>query len=191
MPYVIAALVLIFALGIGVIGLAQYRSSTSTDRLVKKDIDSMTQELSVLTERGEKVRKTLTPAQEQLMVASHKLVALKEFSWSRLLSDLETVLPGNVSASRINVDNVYRENGQIRAELDFSVLATNYQGVLEMIRKMNEKGIFRASLRGQDLQKSDKFTYSEFTLRLIYMPRAGYPAETPSDIARNGSEAGR
>ena len=188
LPYVIAALVILVAFAFGVLGLAQYRSSTSTDSLVKSDIDSMEKELAVLNERKEKVRNSLTPAQQQLMIASHALVAHKDFSWSRLLSDLETVLPGNVSASRINVENVYREGGQLKAELDFSVLAKDYQGVLQMIRNMNERGIFHASLRGQDLQKSDKFTYSEFTLKLIYTPRAGYAAEPP-DVAKNGTEA--
>jgi Tfp pilus assembly protein PilN len=191
LPYVIAAVVLVCSFGIAVIGLAQYRSSMSTNKLVREDVDRMEQELAVLNERGEKVRKSLTPAQEQFMIASHTLVAHKDFSWSRLLSDLETVIPGNVSASRINVDSIYRDGGQLRAELDFSVLAKDYQGVLQMIRNMNEKGIFRASLRGQDLQKSDKFTYSEFTLRLIYTPRSGYAAEPAADVARNEADGGR
>ncbi len=190
LPYVIAAVVLVCSFGIAVIGLAQYRSSMSTNELVRNDVERMEKELTGLNERGEKVRNRLTPAQEQLMVASHTLVAHKDFRWSRLLADLETVIPGNVSASRINVDSIYRNGEQLTAELDFSVLAKDYQGVLQMIRNMNEKGIFRASLRGQDLQKSDKFTYSEFTLRLIYTPRAGYAVQTPSDVARNAGEGG-
>ena len=162
----------------------------ATNKLVREDVDRMEKDLAVLNERGEKVRQRLTPAQEQLMVASHTIVAHKDFRWSRLLSDLETVIPGNVSASRINVESIFRDGEQLRAELDFSVLAKDYQGVLQMIRNMNDKGIFRASLRGQDLQKSDKFTYSEFTLKLIYTPRPGYAVEPAPDVARIESEGG-
>lgn len=190
LPYLIAAAVILVALIGAVLGIAQYRQASATNELVKSDIDNMVKQIEVLKEKEDQVRQSLTPPQQQLMVAAHTLVAHKDFSWSRLLSDLETVLPGSVSASRINVENVYREGSQLKAELDFAVLAREYQGVLEMIRRMNESGIFRASLRGQDLQKSDRFTYSEFTLRLVYTPRAGYAPAAPSDVARNTSGGG-
>ncbi|REJ77424.1 MAG: hypothetical protein DWQ47_13665 [Acidobacteria bacterium] len=190
LPYLIAAAVLLFAFIGAIFGVTQYRADSVTNELVESDIDAMAKDLRALDEKEKEVRQSLTPAQEQLMVASHTLVAHKDFSWSRLLSDLETVLPGSVSASRINVENVYRENGQLRAELDFAVLAREYQGVLEMIRRMNESGIFRASLRGQDRQKSERFTYSEFTLKLTYFPRAGYAPAPPADVAVNTNEGG-
>ncbi|QQS40800.1 MAG: hypothetical protein IPM63_15740 [Acidobacteriota bacterium] len=190
LPYLIAAAVILVALIGAIFGIAEYRRASATNELVRSDIDNMVKQLEVLKEKEDQVRQSLTPPQQQLMVAAHTLVAHKDFSWSRLLSDLETVLPGSVSASRINVENVYRDGEQLKAELDFAVLAREYQGVLEMIRRMNETGIFRASLRGQDLQKSDRFTYSEFTLRLIYTPRAGYAPAAPSDVARITSGGG-
>lgn len=179
----VAAAVLVCAFAGALIGISQYRQSVAMSAVARSEIEQMEQQVRLLNERGETVRQSLTPPQEQLMVAAHTLVAHKDFKWSRLLADLETVIPGNVSASRINVENVYREGERLRAELDFSVLAKDYQGVLLMIRNMNETGLFRASLRGQDLQKSDKFTYSEFTLRLTYYPRAGYAPAAPADVA--------
>lgn len=190
MPYLVAAAVVLVAFIGAIFGIAEYRQASATNELVQSDIDRMVKDLEALKAKEDQVRQSLTTPQQQLMVAAHTLVAHKDFSWSRLLSDLETVLPGSVSASRINVENVYREGDQLKAELEFAVLARNYQGVLEMIRRMNETGIFRASLRGQDLQKSDRFTYSEFTLRLVYSPRAGYAPAAPSDVARNTSEGG-
>lgn len=190
LPYLIAVAVVLVAFIGAIFGIAEYREASATNVLVQNDIDQMVKDLEILKAKEDQVRQSLTPAQQQLMVAAHTLVAHKDFSWSRLLSDLETVLPGSVSASRINVENVYREGDQLKAELDFAVLAKNYQGVLEMIRRMNETGIFRASLRGQDLQKSDRFTYSEFTLRLVYSPRAGYAPASASDVAQNTSEGG-
>lgn len=190
LPYLIAAAILLVAVVGALFGVAQYRESTRMNEVVRAEIDTMGRQVRELNEKGDKVRQSMTPAQERLMIAAHTLVAHKDFSWSRLLSDLETVIPGSVSASRINVENVYRDGEQLRAELDFSVLAQDYKGVLEMIRRMNETGIFRASLRGQDLQKNERFTYSEFTLKLIYSPRAGYAPATAGDVARNGTEGG-
>lgn len=190
LPYLIAAAVVVTAFVVALYGVAQYRSATETNKVVKSEIDELGKRVRDLNEKGDKVRQSMTPAQERLMIAAHSLVAHKDFSWSRLLSDLETVLPGSVSASRINVENVYREGEQLRAELDLSVLARDYRGVLEMIRRMNETGIFRASLRGQDLQKNERFTYSEFTLKLVYSPRAGYAPASPADVAQNNAEGG-
>lgn len=190
LPYLIAAAVVVAAFVVAIYGVSRYQSATETNKVVKAEIDDLGKRVRDLNEKGDRVRQSMTPAQERLMIAAHSLVAHKDFSWSRLLSDLETVLPGSVSASRINVENVYREGEQLRAELDLSVLARDYRGVLEMIRRMNETGIFRASLRGQDLQKNERFTYSEFTLKLVYSPRAGYAPAAPADIAQNSAEGG-
>jgi hypothetical protein len=54
---------------------------------------------------------------------------------------------------------------------------------MAMIENMNGSGIFSAELRGQDLQKNERFTYSEFTLHLIYTPRVGYSVPA-SDVAQ-------
>ncbi len=189
-PYLISLGIILVACVLALFGMVQYRQASAANTIVQSDIDEMAKQVRSLNEKGDKVRKSMSPAQEQLMVAAHTLVAHKDFSWSRLLSDLETVLPGSVSASRINVENIYRDGETLRAELDLAVLAKDYQGVLDMIQRMNQSGIFKASLRGQDRQKSERFTYSEFTLRLVYTPRAGVSASPPGDIARNETEGG-
>ena len=38
------------------------------------------------------------------------------------------------------------------------------------MEQMNNSGLFQAELRGQDLQKTDRTTFSEYTLRVIYSP---------------------
>lgn len=162
-----------------ILTFTQWREIAIRNKEAKDNIAEMEEELKELNAKGELVQQTLTPTQKELMIAGHKVVANKEFGWSRLLSDIERVLPGSVSASRINVENVYREEGRIKAELEFAVLSKNYQGVLEMIDRMNNSGVFRASLRGQDRQKSETITYSEYTLHLIYQPAAGIPLTPP------------
>lgn len=190
LPYLLAMLLLGCTLFGAIFSFAQWRKFSAEAELAQKDIEKMEADLKEVNARGEKVQQSLSPAQKQLMVAGHKLVANKEFGWSRLLSDIERVIPGSVSASRINVENVYKENGRLKADLEFAVLSRNYQGVLQMIDRMNNSGVFRASLRGQDRQKSDTITYSEYTLKLIYRPSAGISLTPPTETASADTEQG-
>ncbi len=150
----------------------------------------MEKEVAELKEKGAKVQQSLTPEQQSLLIASHKLVASKSFGWSRLFADLEAVLPGSVSASRISVQNIFKDGDRIKAELDFSVLSRDYQSVMNLIGNMNNSGIFQAELRGQDLQKTERITYTEYTLHIIYSTRIYEPAspETQTDVAKGGTE---
>ena len=56
---------------------------------------------------------------------------------------------------------------------------------MTMIERMNASGMFQAELRGQDLQKNERITYTEYNLRLIYTPNYGYSTAAPStDVAQ-------
>ncbi len=144
----------------------------------------MDDEARRLKGEGEKVQQNLSPEQRELLVASHKLVANKTFGWSRLFADLEAVLPGSVSASRIAVENIYRDGDRVKADLEFGVLSRDYQSVVEMIDAMNNSGRFQAELRGQDLQQNERVTYTEYTLRLIYTPAYGNSAASANELAQ-------
>ena len=163
---------------------------TDDNERAKTDIGQMNKDLAELKDKGAAVQQALTPEQQSLLIAAHKLVANKSFGWSRLFADLESLLPGSVSVSRITIENVYQDNDQTKAELEFGVLSRDYPGVMTMIEKMNDSGIFQAELRGQDLQKTASITYTEYTLRLIYKPRSGY-SNAPSDVAQTQGETAR
>ena len=146
----------------------------------------METELKDLKDKGQQVQQELSPEQKQSLVASHKLVARKDFSWSNLFADVESLLPPSVSVSRINVQDVYKDQNGTKAELEFAVLSRDYASVINMIDRMNSSGMFQAELRGQDLQKSEAITYSEYAIRLIYSPRSGVPIATTTDsVASN------
>jgi Tfp pilus assembly protein PilN len=184
LPYVIAAVVFSLAFFLGSFWLDKWQSAKSDEAVAKTQIEEMETKLAALNSSSEKVQQGLTSEQRSLLVAAHKLVALKSFAWSRLLADLESLLPGTVSASRLSVQNVYKtSDGRIQAELEFSVLSRNYQSVINMIDAMNSSGIFQAELRGQDLQKGDHFTFSEYSMRLIYTPRYGQAVSNETTIA--------
>ncbi len=173
LPWFLSALMFGLSLVALVYFLADWRTSKADDDIVKTEVSAMEIELQKLKGEGEKVQQQLTPEQKNLLVASHKLVAKKNFRWSYLFADLEKVLPTSVSVSRINVENVYKG----KAEIDFAVLSRDYQSVINMIDRMNSTGIFSAELRGQDLQNGDTITFSEYSMRLIYTSPAGFSNE--------------
>jgi len=179
------------SVAVGVYCLAQLNENNKKNELLVKDISERQDEIQRLKGEGEKVQQALTPEQKALLTASHKLVANKAFGWSRLFADLESVLPGSVSASRIVVDSIYQDGGRIKAELEFAVISKDYPAVMAMIENMNNSGLFKAELRGQDLQKNERITFTEYTFRLIYTPAYGYAAAPVTDVAQNQQGGGQ
>ena len=184
-PYLAAALLLVMSFAIGVYCLARLNENRKENDLLATAIQERQAEIQRLKGEGEKVQQLLTPDQKALLTASHKLVANKTFGWSRLFADLEAVLPTSVSASRIVVNSVYQDGDRIKADLEFAVLSKDYPAVMTMIQNMNNSGLFQAELRGQDLQKNERMTFTEYTFRLIYTPTYGYLVAASTDIAQN------
>ena len=184
LPYMVAGLLLVLSAAIGLYCVATLSDNKKKNELLATSVKEQQDEIQRLKGEGEKVQQLMTPEQKALLAASHKLVANKAFGWSRLFADLESVLPPSVSASRIAVQNIYQDGDRIKAELEFAVLSKDYPAVMGMIENMNNSGLFRAELRGQDLQKNERVSFSEYTFRLIYTPSYGY-STTQSDIAKN------
>ena len=187
LPYLLTVLMI----GIGVAGAAYcFRTlglNASTDESYRVQISQMEGDIKSLKDEGLKVKQQLTPEQQTLVVAAHKLVDNKNFVWSRLFSDLENVLPGSVSASRIALKDVSSDNGQVRADLDFAVIARDYTPVREMIDSMNNSGLFQAEIKSQDLQKTETVTYTEYTLHVIYSPTYRTTDTPVVDVAQNNT----
>jgi Tfp pilus assembly protein PilN len=179
LPYLIALLLLALSVGGAILCFAKLRDISQNNELARKQISDIEAELKELNNKGELVQQELPPDKRAELIAAHKLVANKSFGWSKLFSDLEGVLPGTVSASRISVQNVFKDGDRVKAELDFAVLSKDFQSVAVMIDNMNNSGVFRAELRGQDLQKTERSTYTEYTLYLVYTPYYALPSTTP------------
>lgn len=183
-PYLLSLLLIALAVSGAIFGFAKLRSNSADNELAKQEIQQMETEVARLRGEGAKVQQQLKPEEQASLIAAHKLVANKSFGWSRFFADLESVMPGSVSASRIAVENVYQDGDRIKAELDFSVLSGNFAGVDSMITNMNNSGLFQAELRGQDLQKNERITYTEYTFHLVYTPTDVYSSTTPTDVAQ-------
>lgn len=185
LPYVLAGGLLLVSLVIGVVCLAKLNSNKRENRELAATVQERQAEIDRLKGEGEKVQQLLTPDQKALLTAAHKLVDNKTFGWSRLFADLESVLPSSVAASRIAVDNVYQDDGRVKAELEFAVISKDFPSVQAMIQNMSNSGLFQAELRGQDLQKNERITYTEYTFHMIYTPASGYSTAPATDVAQN------
>lgn len=185
LPYILALLLLAVTVAGAILSFARIKDNNTRIELAKSNIAEMDREIKELRAAGEMASRELSPDQKALLIASHKLVANKSFGWSRLFADLEAVLPGSVSASRIEVQNIYKDGERIKADLEFAVLSRDYPAVMEMIERMNNSGLFQAELRGQDLQKNERITFTEYTLRLIYSPGYGYSTAPSTQIAQS------
>lgn len=185
-PYLLSMLLLALAVSGAILCFSQLSANRKLNDIARDQVREMDAELARLKGEGNKVQQQLTPQQRELLVASHKLVANKTFGWSRLFADLEAVLPGSVSASRIAVENIYKDGDRVKAELEFGVLSRDYTAVMTMIENMNNSGLFQAELRGQNLQKNERVTFTEYTLRLVYTPAYGVSTAPATDIAQTG-----
>ena len=184
-PYLLSLVLIALGAFGALVGLSQWYQTNKEIEIARKQVDEMEDEIGRLKGEGEKVQQQLSPEQRQVLIAAHKLVANKTFGWSRLFADLESVLPGSVSTSRISVQNIYRDGDRVKAELELGVLSRDYQSVMGMIGSMNNSGLFQAELRGQDRQENERVTYTEYTLRLVYTPAYGYTAS--SEVAQGGT----
>jgi Tfp pilus assembly protein PilN len=187
LPWLLSLCLLVVS-GIGAIWcFTIWSAAKNEDEIVKSTTKQMEADLKELKDKGQQVQQELTPEQRQSLVASHKLVARKDFSWSNLFADVESLLPPSISVSRINVLEVVKDpNGATKAELEFAVLSRDSAGVINMIDRMNSSGMFQAELREQDLQKSEAITFTEYSVRLIYSPRSGVSSGSPADtVASN------
>jgi Tfp pilus assembly protein PilN len=167
--------------------LYQLKQNSDQNKSLRADISDRESQIRQLKGEGEKVQQELTPEQRAILTASHKLVANKRFGWSRLFADLESVLPGSVSASRIVVQNVYADGDKLKAEIEMGVLSRDYASVINMIENMSNSDMFQAELRGQDRQETERVVYTEYTLRVIYSPGYSYSAAPQPDVAQNNN----
>jgi outer membrane murein-binding lipoprotein Lpp len=155
---------------------------------VETDVRELRQREHDLRAKVEAVNATLTPEQRLVLAAAHEIVDRKNFSWSRLLADLEGTLPATVRVARIAVRDTRQVNGQTRAELELTVVGRTPADITRMIGEMARAGIFSANLLTQQPRTAKGEPGVEATLRVYYTPSASGPVkpqaeETPARVA--------
>ena len=194
LPWAVTSLIIFLSLICLVFIFRATGQANAKAAVVQNDVNALGQQEQTLRQQAEAVRNSLSPEQLQTLQAAHILVDRKQFSWSRLLSDLESALPANVRVKRIAVRGVSARDGQTLAELELTVGAKSPATVTEMIAQMDRVGIFRAELRSQNLERGRGESGAEYELYVVYRPRAGTPTETAAlasvDASSNTSKGG-
>ena len=189
LPWAVTSLVIFLSLVCLVFIFRATGQANAQAAVVQKDVNALGQQEQSLRQQAEAVRNSLTPEQVQTLQAAHTLVDRKQFSWSRLLADLELALPGNVRVKRIAVRGITSQAGLTQADLELAVVAKSPVTVTDMIAEMDRAGIFQAELRSQNLERGRGESGAEYELFVVYRPRAGTPTETDK-LASTASKDG-
>ena len=173
LPWIVTGLVV----GVSLLALVFILRATSEANAkaaaIESDITTLRQQEQVLQQQAQQVKNSLSAGQLQTLNAAHELVDRKRFSWSRLFSDLESALPGNVRVTRISVRDVAARGDRTVAELDLTVVSKTPVTITDMIADMDRAGIFQVELRSQNLQKGRGESGTEYELSVVYRPPAG------------------
>lgn len=193
LPWALTAVVLFVSL-VGLILVVRLTTVANKQAAAAQaEIDTLKQEEKALSDKANAVRIMLTQQQQQAVPSAHKLIDRKSFSWSRLLADLESSVPGNVRVSRIAVREVNSNGDQTIASLDLAVFTKNPATISEMIAAMHQQGIFQLVLRSQNLAKGRGEQGTEYEFDVVYRSRPGYRAESVAGVTnpQNPGEAPR
>ena len=189
LPWALTAIVLFISL-IGLVIVVRLTTVARKEAAVAQvEINALKQQEQGLMHTAEAVKEQLTPEQRLAVPAAHELIDRKQFSWSRLLADLESSLPGQVKVSRIAVRDVTAQGDQTVATLDLAVFAKDPSIISNMISDMHKDGIFVMELRSQNLQKGRGEQGTEYEFDVIYRSRPGYASDRVAEVSTRPSSS--
>ena len=193
LPWALTAIILFVSL-IGLILVIRLTTTANKEAArAQLEINTLKQREHALLEAAKSVKASFTSDQQQALPSAHQLVDRKGFSWSGLLAELESSLPGSVKVSRISVQDVTTEGNHTIAQLDLALFAKSATTINEMISSMHKEGVFQLELRNQNLQKGRGESGTEYEFFVIYRARPGYSIERIAEVAgdRNKGEVQR
>ena len=181
LPWVITGVLVFFSvISLLFIFRAVHRANSQAV-IAQNDLNALKRQENDLRQKVDAVKKSLSNEQLGTLEATHILVDRKQFSWSLLLADLESALPGSVRVKRIAVKGVAKVRGETNADLELTVIAKSSATITDMIAQMDRGGSFHAELLAQNLQRGRGETGSEYELAVRYKPRNGVPRTSAVD----------
>ena len=191
LPWTLAAVIALVSAAAMVFTFGEYRRTRERALMVEQDVRGLRTERDALRAQAEAVNNMLTDEQRRTLEAAHLILGRKNFSWSRLLADLEATLPPAVRVSRITVRDIDAAGGRTRAELELAVVGRSASDVNRLIADLARAGMFAADLLTMTPETRGG-SGVEATLRVRYSPGAGRPgAAAPADnsAGQAGGEA--
>lgn len=122
--------------------------------------------------RLEQVKIVLSDDQKMQLASARQLIHRKEFSWNRMLSDIEEYIPKNTRIMSIKVEGVISSSEDLAANLQVKALGTTPDELTAMMLNLEKSnGRFIVGETGQDPTAESGET--PFTISLIYRPSKG------------------
>jgi Tfp pilus assembly protein PilN len=146
----------------------------------KTETDKLNKEVAELQKMGAQVQDAMAPEDQHALKSAHQLIDRKGFSWSRLLADLESFVPGDVFVKRIVVKDISQRSGPTVAELDLAVVGRSPQDVTRMVADMEGSRIFNAQPISSEAGRGEGV---EWTLKVIYKPTTTAPVQSKNPNA--------
>ena len=191
LPWVLTSILLVFSVVAILFIFAATNSEKTRAKSIQADLDNLKHDEIAIQKQVDDVNKALTPTQIKSLKAANDLVDRKRFSWTRLFADLEAELPSNVRVARIAVRQIHTQGGRTVADLDLTVFAKSSTAVTDMIANMEQRGVFYALLRNQNLQKAAKGEGgSEYELDVQYSRPNSTPSEAETTVATRDQSGG-
>jgi len=191
LPWVLTSILLVFSLVAMLFIFAAVNTEKTRAKSIQADLDNLKHDELAIEKQVDDVNKALTPTQIKSLKAANDLVDRKRFSWTRLFADLEAELPSNVRVARIAVRQIHTQGGRTVADLDLTVFAKSSTAVTDMIANMEQRGVFYALLRNQNLQKAAKGEGgSEYELDVQYSRPSSAPSEAETTVATRDQSGG-
>lgn len=189
LPWTLAAIIALVSVAAMVFAFGEYRKTRERAALVERDVRGLRTEHDTLRSQAEAVNNMLTEDQRRTLDAAHLILGRKNFSWSRLLADLESTLPGSIKVSRITVRDIGASGGRTRAELELAVVGKSASDVNRLIADLARPGIFNADLLTMTPETRGG-SGVEATLRVRYTPGAGRPRDGAPPADNTAGRAG-
>lgn len=190
LPWTLAAIIALVSVAGMIFAVREYGRTRERAVAVEQDVRGLRTERDTLRTQAEAVNNLLTEDQRRTLEAAHLITGRKNFSWSRLLADLESTLPQSVRVSRITVRDIDATGGRTRAELELAVVGKSAADVNRLISEFARPGIFNADLLTMTPETRGG-SGVEATLRVRYLPGAGRPAARPPADSSAGRMDGR
>lgn len=178
LPWTLAAVIALVSVAGMVFAVREYGRTRERAVGVEQDVRGLRTERDGLRAQAETVNNLLTEDQRRTLEAAHLITGRKNFSWSRLLADLESTLPQSVRVSRITVRDIGVTGGRTRAELELAVVGKSAADVNRLIADLARPGLFNADLLTMTPETRGG-SGVEATLRVRYSPGAGRPVPRP------------
>ncbi|MCS6884870.1 MAG: hypothetical protein RMM17_00300 [Acidobacteriota bacterium] len=152
--------------GVQIVRMLAEREASIAD--VSKKVALQKDELQRLQSKKIEGATALTEDQERRLRAASLLIRRRAFSWSKMLSDLETSLPGTIKILSIDFVEDLEDAGNVK--LLVALVARSAEELTKTVAQLDKRQIFYVDVKNESISADNGH---EFQLEVTYHPGQG------------------